>query len=310
MYDLLHQATEFAKQQPRKYLWERNSYFYIPAVHGTWEEFTKKIDQEMPGHDSIWGPHPAEGIEIEGQSNLPPVPHPEEESGIWGVGEEAELITWLPHFDPTGTDWPFRDRVFNFPQEQETPRRAAVVAMSRVSARLLRLLHHDKVKMGIGLASEMSPISWALYYGLKAVQIPHPIYHESKWDPQILDRRANPGEPGKVNAGIDSIWSWDKHNDIIYNTTFMFNSKFSEKLYRAWMGFDGAEEVRDLPWTKRSFFFLTANSGKKRIVDFVFPLFSYIQSRTWNRRREKWAESRSSLLKIIERYPCMTNVHL
>jgi hypothetical protein len=74
----------------------------------------------------------------------------------------------------------------------------------------------------------------------------------------------------------------------------MFNSKFSEKLYRAWMGFDGAEEVRDLLWAKRSFFFLTANSGKKRIIDFVFPLFSYIQSRTWNRRREKWAESRSS----------------
>ncbi|KAJ5996001.1 Protein of unknown function DUF3405 [Penicillium canescens] len=114
--------------------------------------------------------------------------------------------------------------------------------MSRVSARLLRLLHHDKVKMGVGLASEMSPISWALYYGLKAVQIPHPVYHESKWDPQVLNRRANPGEPGMVNAGIDSIWSWDKHNDIIYNTTFMFNSKFSEKLYRAWMGFDGAEE--------------------------------------------------------------------
>jgi hypothetical protein len=89
----------------------------------------------------------------------------------------------------------------------------------------------------------MSPISWVLYYGLKAVQIPHPIYHEYRWDPQGLNYRANSGGSGKVNAGIDSIWSWDKHSEIIYNTTFMFHSKFSEKLYKAWMGFLGAEEV-------------------------------------------------------------------
>ncbi|OQE05441.1 hypothetical protein PENVUL_c024G04218 [Penicillium vulpinum] len=244
MYDLLHKATEFAKQQPRKYLWERNSHFYIPAVHGTWEEFMKKVDKGMPGHDnsSVWGPRPAEGIDIQGQAILPPVPHPKDEPGSWGVGEEADLITWLPHFNPVDTDWPFRDRVFNFPQDQETPRWAAVVAMSRVSARLLGLLHKDKVDSGVGLASEMSPISWALYYGLKAVQIPQPVYHNAKWDPEELNRHANPGEPGKVNAGHDSIWSWGKHDNIIYNTTFMFNSEFAERIYRAWFGFDGAKE--------------------------------------------------------------------
>ncbi|KAJ6162648.1 Protein of unknown function DUF3405 [Penicillium chrysogenum] len=240
MYDLLHKAAEFAKQQPRKYLWERNSHFYIPAVHGTWEEFMEKVDQEMPGHDnsSVWGPRPAEGIDIEGQAIIPP----SDEPGSWGVGEEADLITWLPHFNPVGTDWPFRDRVFNFPQDQETPRWAAVVAMSRISARLLGLLHKDKVKSGVGLASEMSPISWALYYGLKAVQIPQPVYHDAKWDPEELNRRANPGEPGQVNAGFNSIWSWGQHDDIMYNTTFMFNSEFAEKLYRAWLGYDGAKE--------------------------------------------------------------------
>lgn len=244
MYDLVHSATEFAKRQPRKYLWERNSHFYIPDVHGSWEEFTRKVDREMHGHDSIWGPHPAEGINIEGNASVPPVAHPEDEPGTWGVGEEADLITWLPHFNPVNTNWPFRDRVFNFPQDQETPRWAAVVAMSRISSKLLGLLHKDKAQLGVGLASEMAPISWALYYGLKAVQIPHPIYHDSKWDPVELNRRANPGEPGKVNAGLDSIWSWGQHDDIILNSTFMFNSEFAEKLYRAWLGYDGAKEVR------------------------------------------------------------------
>ncbi|KAJ5477610.1 Protein of unknown function DUF3405 [Penicillium desertorum] len=213
MYDLLHKATEFAKQQPRKYLWE----LFGALV-------------------------PQKGSTSKDKPLFPPVPRPADEPGSWGVGEEADLITWLPHFNPVGTDWPFRDRVFNFPQDQETPRWAAVVAMSRISARLLGLLHKDKVKSGVGLASEMSPISWALYYGLKAVQIPQPVYHDAKWDPEELNRRANPGEPGQVNAGFNSIWSWGQHDDIMYNTTFMFNSEFAEKLYRAWLGYDGAKE--------------------------------------------------------------------
>ncbi|CAG8048752.1 unnamed protein product [Penicillium salamii] len=243
MYDLLHRATDFAKGQPRKYLWERNSHFYIPTVHGRWEEFIQKVDREMSGHDSVWGPVPVEGLNVEGNASMPPVAHPDDEPGTWGVGEEADLITWLPHFNPVDTEWPFRDRVFNFPQDQETPRWAAVVAMSRISSKLLGLLHKDKVQSGVGLASEMSPISWALYYGLKAVQIPHPIYHDFHWDPVELNLCANPGEPGKVNAGKDSIWSWGQRDDIILNSTFMFNSKFAEKLYRAWLGYDGAEEV-------------------------------------------------------------------
>jgi hypothetical protein len=308
MYDLVHKATEFAKQQPRKYLWERNSYFYIPAVHGTWEEFSKKVDQEMAGHESIWGPHPAEGIDIGGKALPPPVPHPEEEPGIWGVGEEADFISWLPHFDPTDTFWPFRDKVFNFPQDLETPRRAAVVAMSRISARLLGFLHHDKKHSGVGLVSEMSPVSWAMYYGLKAVHIPHPIYHESKWDPQEINRRANPGEPGKVNAGVDSIWSWDMHNDIIDYLTFMFNNKYSERFFRKWMGLDGAEEVCVLSEIQYLLFFLTTNSGRKRMVDVVSPLYSCTQSRIWN-HEELGGQSQGYIsLRTIDKYPNMTNI--
>jgi hypothetical protein len=33
-YHLLTQTARFAKEQPRKYLWERNARFYIPARHG------------------------------------------------------------------------------------------------------------------------------------------------------------------------------------------------------------------------------------------------------------------------------------
>ncbi|KAJ5156838.1 Protein of unknown function DUF3405 [Penicillium capsulatum] len=241
-YSLVHQATEFAKQQPRKHLWERNSYFYMPAVHGSWENFTEKVDRDMVGLKSVWGAVPTESILVEGEAPIPPVRTPAEDHYEWGVGEEADLITWLPHFDPTDTDWPFKDKVYNFPEGRNIPRRSAVVAMSRVSKKLLRVMHDDKVRGGYGLASEMSCVSWALFYGLKAVQIPLPVYHEHDWDPQELNRRANAGKPGRINAEMDSLWSWELNDDIIFGSNFNFNSDFSGKLFRAWMGLDSAAE--------------------------------------------------------------------
>ena len=241
-YDLLRQATEFAKQQPRKNLWERNAYFYIPAVHGTWDDFTDMVDQSMIGQHSILGPQPVKGIKVE---DGPFLSSPEKSNDYlwqWGLGEEADFITWLPTFDPRSTQWPFRNLVYNFPQGKRIPRQASVVAMSRVSARLFKLMHTDQVESGLGLASEMSPISWALFYGLKAVQIPQPIYHANFWSPEELAIRANPGSPARINGGRHSFWDWGKQDDIILNMTFMFASEFPEKLYRAWMGYDEGQE--------------------------------------------------------------------
>ncbi|KAJ5791104.1 uncharacterized protein N7518_008115 [Penicillium psychrosexuale] len=242
-YDLLQQATEFAKQQRRKNLWERNSYFYMPAIHGSWDNFTDQVDQSMTGVDSIWGPRPAKGIEAWAEAPEPPRADMEDESWSWGVGEEADLITWLPQFDPQHTDWLLTNRIYNFRQRGSTPRRASVVAMSRVSARLLRLMHKDTTEKGLGLASEMGPTSWALYYGLKAVQIPQPIYHAHETSPVELNLRANSGKPGKISAGRNSIWNWNQHNDIMMKISYMYGSQFAGKIYRAWLGYDGADDV-------------------------------------------------------------------
>ena len=244
LYHLLERATSFAQQQPRRHLWERNSYFYIPAVHGSWTEFVERVDKSMVQRNSIWGPRPAAGINVSKQAPVPPNPDSEVAQRDWGVGEEADLITWLPQFNPNNTGWPFRDRIDNFPQEGATPRRASVVAMSCISSRLLRLMHADQVEKGVGLASEMSPVSWALYYGLKAVQIPHPIYHSREFDAVELSRRVNPDEPGAISAGPDSIWSWQQHDDTLMNVTYMFASEYPEKLYRTWLGYDDAKAVR------------------------------------------------------------------
>lgn len=241
-YHFLQQATNFAKQQPRRNLWERNSYFYIPAVHGSWETFVDQVDQSMKDQESIWGPQPADEIDV--SDKAPEPPHKgSEEAWNWGIGEEADVITWLPQFDPRHTTWAWANSVFNFRQKNATPRRASVVSMSRLSSRLLRVMHADKSEKGLGLASEMSPVSWALFYGLKAVQIPQPIYHGYEMDPVALNRRANTGRPGRISAGWDSIWSWHWHNDILRRMSYAYRSEFAERIYRAWLGFDEREKV-------------------------------------------------------------------
>lgn len=272
-YSFLEQATTFAKQQPRKNLWERNSYFYIPAVHGSWDDFMDQVDQSMVGSIDIWGPRPVKGIDVGNEVPKPPQPDPEDDLWNWGVGEEADVITWLPQFDPQNTRWPFADRVYNFRQKKHTPRRASVVAMSRVSARLLRLMHADKIEKGLGLASEMSPTSWALYYGLKAVQVPQPIYHAHYTDPIELNRRANSGKPGAISGGPNSIWSWGQHNDILMRTSYMFGSEFPDKLYRAWLGYDDAEKVSFFAASNQAHCLLIFNVRREIIASVCHPCF-------------------------------------
>ncbi|KAJ5602245.1 hypothetical protein N7510_011779 [Penicillium lagena] len=241
LYSLVTKAADFARRQPRKHLWERNSYFYIPAIHGTWKEFGTKVGQDMVDRDSIWGPQPIEDIDLGRHSPVPPVLSQDEDEGAWGVGEEADLITWLPHFDPAGVNWPWGQKIYHFRQQKHTPRRATIVAMSRLSTRLLRVMHKDQSSKGLGLASEMSPISWAMYYGLKAVQVPQPVYHERAWDAAELDRRANSGELGNINGDLNSVWGYKSCDDILLYTSFMWRSSFAERIYRAWLGYDGAE---------------------------------------------------------------------
>ncbi|KAL2698522.1 hypothetical protein AAEP93_009910 [Penicillium crustosum] len=90
---------------------------------------------------------------------LPPTPTTEMGPSSWGVGEEADVITWLPQFNPADMGWPMRDVIYEFTEGSDTPRRASPVAMSRFSARVLRFMHADMTEKGLGLDSEMSPTS-------------------------------------------------------------------------------------------------------------------------------------------------------
>ncbi|RAH67834.1 DUF3405 domain-containing protein [Aspergillus aculeatinus CBS 121060] len=234
-FHFFERAEDFARQQPRKYLWERNSFLYIPGTHGTWESFTRLVNTAMEGRTSVWGAQFPPGITPTGPK--PPVDDPRNDEYEWGVGEEADFLTFLPIFDPSSTEWPFVDTTWNI-NVQDLPRRASPVVMGRISKRLITLMHEALADKGIGLASEMTAPSFALWHGLKVVHVPHPIYLDGKWTPKELGRILNPGTPEKINGGSDSIWSWNHQWDhIIYRMSYMFTTQTAEDLFRRWLGY-------------------------------------------------------------------------
>ncbi|KAL4784727.1 hypothetical protein BJX76DRAFT_356714 [Aspergillus varians] len=233
-YHFLDRAQTFAREQPRKYLWERNAYWYIPGAYGAWNQFMQRIDEWMRGKPSVWGPVPVRHVTPIGPQ--PPVRDPAQDNYEWGVGEEADVITFLPIFDPVETGWTFPHIMWNLPAD--TPRRASPVIMGRLSRAMITLMHDAQVKDGIGLVSEMTPVTFALWHGLKAVHVPHPMYTDGKWTSREIAKIFNIGAPEKNNGGPDSFWNYDhKWDRILYRTTYMFTSQTGEDFYRRWLGY-------------------------------------------------------------------------
>ncbi|KAI9657563.1 MAG: hypothetical protein M1831_004179 [Alyxoria varia] len=131
---LLKGAEQWATQQPRKYLWERNAKFYVPDEHGSWEEFVHmirvqteqgissnldKVSNRLGGeeggspanaptrsHKSIWGPQPPPNEpNRDNFTDIVPPTSFESDKSFWGIDEPSELITLAPIFDPDSTSW-------------------------------------------------------------------------------------------------------------------------------------------------------------------------------------------------------------
>ena len=141
-YQLTEQLGAWAKQQPRKGLWERNSRFYIPAFHSDFSaQFTDFIQAkyesrtrsgEIKADKTIWGPHPPPGQAPAPFDDQPPMdsPTPAHDNFEWGVGEEADLITLLPMFNPDTTQYVLRSAYFNYPKKLDPagpPRRTTII---------------------------------------------------------------------------------------------------------------------------------------------------------------------------------------
>ena len=271
-YQLTEQLGNWAKQQPRKGMWERNSRFYIPSVHGDYPtNFTQFVQNKYASDSlvdgklgiddtladsSIWGPNPPSGqplspYDIHPPSNAPTAGY---ENFTWGVGEEADLITLLPMFNPEPTHYALKYSYWNYPEElkpEGPPRRATIITFYRVSHRLLSMMHRENTgELGHHMGSEVWPQSTALHHGFKAVYAPHPMYMDRHWPAKALDYIFNNGDAddvlgrykylareGEGSGGTESVFGLGREHNFLPSTWY-YRTELAERLYRRFLGWE------------------------------------------------------------------------
>lgn len=142
-----------------------------------------------------------------------------------GRGEEADLITLGPIFDPRGSGWYWEYDVQNYPQGQATHRRASIGTNMRMSRSLLDAMNVVNAEAKKSLHCEAWPTTLVLHSQLptshdhsfypeagfthnlplpfKGVYAPHPVYFRHYWDPEVLHSRINrPDFYKKLNEKI------------------------------------------------------------------------------------------------------------
>lgn len=276
-YHLFNQVSQWAKEQPRKGLWERNGRFYVPAEHGSWEDFKHLVRIQIESGTSqkqnvyaklaadagvkdpmdkesrraekpVWGPDPptGEGDSIENEHDpIPPTSY-DKDDYKWGVGEEADFITFNPLFDPSGTNWILAEDVTGYNTTKSyPPRRTAIITASRLSRRLLETMHRETSLKRHTMFSEMWPGSCALHHGLKAVYAPHPVYIDRAWPTSYLTAIFNNGRNGAAGGARTSVFSDERQHNFL-GTSWYYHAGFSPNLWKRWLGYkvdnDGGEE--------------------------------------------------------------------
>ncbi|KAI0539492.1 hypothetical protein GGR58DRAFT_234815 [Xylaria digitata] len=232
VHDTLQSATSFARTQSRRNLWERNGRFYIPVLHNSYENMTRVVDAEI-GEAGIWGPVPTRDFTPQG-------PQPPSRSIVnWGVGEEADLINFMPAIDPRGTDWVYENQIYGFAENKATPRRLSIISITRSSRRLLRLISEAQRARGQWLVSEATLETFALLHGLKAVTVPHPIALDGRMRAQDLDDNIHRGPASNKAGGEMPSLLYTKQGWIAgpwWGASYWFTGYGAQKLWDAYVG--------------------------------------------------------------------------
>lgn len=235
-YHHLETISAWTEAQPRKLQWERASRYYVPAVHGSWANFSAMIANTTKG-GGVWGAQKTEGIIPVGPQ--PPTASPEEDNYEWGVGEGADMIVLSTVFDVSDVEknaFLFRKTKDRFPDGLKTPARAtATTPMIRMSKRLLRAMHHSQVTLGVHMFPEMYPESTTLHHGLKMVVFPLPVYMDFAKSPQWVNKAFNANEGTTLlNSPYKYIPEWRR---MTYWHTMDRVTNYPDELYKRWLGY-------------------------------------------------------------------------
>lgn len=247
-YELFSRIGNWAQRQSRRTMWERSSTYYIPGFHGSWENFSESIERDtlISGRRPILGPiEPSTSPEGDclKEDYLPESCKGNKSFWECGVDEPADLITLNPIFDVEDSGWVFSEDItgYNIPDDGPLPpRRSTIVTASRLSRRLLNIMHQETMEMHHSMFTEMFPPSIALHYGLKAVYAPHPIYLDRSWPPATVNSVFN-GGTDNTTSGPGSPFDWDnEHNHK--GSTWYFHAEFAGDLWRRWLGLSRGEK--------------------------------------------------------------------
>ncbi|CAK7201289.1 hypothetical protein SEUCBS139899_003992 [Sporothrix eucalyptigena] len=275
-YEFFNRLGIWADKQPRRRLWDRSAKYYIPALHGSWENFTARVDAEAheAGRPSILGelhfagrsqtrdeehgvsPLPAgcEGAVLSTYNRTTPADNATaalpgrhffaDRNNNYtnipescGVNEPADLITLNPMFDAEDSGWMFSDDVTGYDFAFALPpRRCAIITASRMSRRLLFAMHEETWRMNHNMFTEMFPPSVALHRGFKAVYAPHPVYADRQWPLVAAEKAFNPGPDHSSGASHDSPFL-PRNEHYFRGLTWYYNSNFAGRLWRRWLGY-------------------------------------------------------------------------
>lgn len=292
-YEFAENTAKFGQAQPRRGIWERSERFYIPSYHGDYKHFRSFVDRQDPlgvwGAMPLWAMKEGESKEmirdppvIQRRGPAPPVSVATQDKNFqWGVGEEPDLMTFLPIFNPANTDWVIRKHVFGY-MGAETPRRAALITHCRLSRRLLMAMDEEN-HAGRHMAAELFHVSTALLHGFKALTVPHPVYADRVMSGKRVSRWYNSGVNGRSGNTPDSPFSWGREGRF-KDVSWYYRTNLPGRLYWNFLGWEkggtGGPEVCDNNFLTTTFQKLIFHcSTRKLMADIACLLCSYTPSK-------------------------------
>ncbi|KAI0184357.1 hypothetical protein EV127DRAFT_474418 [Xylaria flabelliformis] len=239
-YELFDRLGKWGAKQSRVGAWERSAKYYIPGLHGTWENFTQLVNNEilLSRRRPLLGPvsFPGKVALNQGEDFMPATCTTGSEISQCGVGEEADLITLNPLFDADESGWVFAGDVTGYETTlPKPPRRCSIVTASRLSRRLLMVMHEETWRLHHSMFAEMFPSTIAFHRGLKAVFAPHPVFLDRDWPQAEIDKAFNGGVDHSSSGRGSPFDLNNEHNHK--GTTWYYNSEFAGLLWRRWLGY-------------------------------------------------------------------------
>ncbi|KAG6026031.1 hypothetical protein E4U41_001376 [Claviceps citrina] len=251
----LDAVSAFARAEPRKQALERATFTFHEDTYGTYRNLTARVDAVNHGRSRAWGPVRIPDITPLGPT--PPVRHAQHENFTWGVGEDADVLVSSFCADAVQTTtWVFRDWIQGeFARGKDTPRWFCPPAIMRGSRKLLLAVHQAQHDKGLGLPSEATLPSWALWHGFKLSYPPQPAYmrrHEPEFrdygddwtrDPATwLNGTVTPWFGNSTDRSRDGLAHGDPQSFADLGMSFWWTSDYPRTVFDVWLAGSVAQD--------------------------------------------------------------------